>query len=34
MCEIFCVHNKQQEPTLDQVTDLIVGVESVTKTLF
>ena len=30
----LCVHNKQQEPTLDQVTDLIVGVESVTKTLF
>lgn len=30
----LCVHNKQQEPTVDQVTDLIVGVESVTKTLF
>ena len=30
----LCVHNKQQEPTSEQVTELIVGVESVTKTLF
>ena len=30
----LCVHDKQQEPTSDQVTELIVGVDSVTKSLF
>jgi hypothetical protein len=30
----LCDHNKKQEPTEDQVTDLIVGVEKVMKTLF
>ena len=30
----LCVHDKQQEPTSGQVTDLIVGVDSVMKSLF
>ena len=30
----LCVHDKPQEPTSDQVTELIVGVDSVTKSLF
>ena len=30
----LCDHNKQQEPTVEQVNDLIAGVMKVTKTLF
>lgn len=30
----LCDHNKQREPTPDEVTELISGVEKITKTLF
>lgn len=30
----LCDHNKQQEPSMEQVNDLIVGVAKVTKTVF
>jgi len=30
----LCDHNKKQEPTIENVQDLIMGVEKVTKTLF
>lgn len=30
----LCDHNKEKEPTLDQVSDLIEGVSKVTKTVF
>jgi hypothetical protein len=30
----ICDHNKKQEPTADQVTDLLDGVAKVTKTMF
>ena len=30
----LCDHDKESEPTADQVSELISGVEKVTKTLF
>ena len=30
----LCAHDKESEPTLDQVKDLLAGVAKVTKTIF
>jgi hypothetical protein len=30
----LCDHDRQAEPTLEQVTNLVAGVKKITKTLF